>query len=78
MEEEELEKCYHAIRLMDASHATMLNPFPSKEVAFEWLREHINHPHVYVDGALRKVENQKEVFGKPPQPSIAELKRRKR
>jgi len=50
---EALEKCNVAIRLMDAGHCTWLDPFPNIEAAFAWLRDHIDMPHVYVDGTLR-------------------------
>jgi len=58
--EKDLEKCFHAIRLMDASGCTMLDPFPTYEAAIDWIRENLFKPHVFIDGNLRRYKKELE------------------
>lgn len=60
IDESELQKCFHAIRVTDASGATMLDPFYTEQQMYDWIRDHIDMKGVYIDGNLRKFKNELE------------------
>lgn len=78
LRETDLEKCYHAIRIMDASGCTAFDPFPTEETAYEWIRNNLFSDHVYIDGNLRrhKAELEKRIGRKIPKSKIYGWKER--
>ena len=46
--------CKYGIEVMDASGATMIDPFETEEKCFEWIKKNIDKDGVYIDGRLAK------------------------
>ena len=74
--ESALEKCFWAVKIMNAGGCTMLDPHPSFESAMEWIRKNLFRDNVYIGGNICKnIEELEEHIGRPiPYTKVYELK----